>query len=298
LLAVAGPPDAVRSFTGRLALQDPRSALGDAIAAEAFRAVWDGDHIELHHRITTADRAVGAALGGAVALEFGTAAPLGTATVHLTGSAGQSFGAFITDGITLRLVGEANDYVGKGMGGGRIVITPPPDDISIGANGLSDRPPVLAGNTCLYGATGGQLWVAGAVGERFAVRNSGAIAVVEGAGDHCCEYMTGGTVVVLGPVGHNLGAGMTGGQAFVFDPRIDRLAARVNRDLVEVRRPHTDTLTELKWMVDIHHELTGSTRSGHLLAEWDNQAAHLWEIVPRGTAERVAADSSRRVIAA
>jgi glutamate synthase (ferredoxin) len=298
VLAVAGPPDTARSFTGRTALQDPRSSLGDTIAAEAFRAVWDGDHIEVHHRITTADRTVGAALGGAIALEFGTAPPPGAATVHLTGSAGQSLGAFITDGIELRLVGEANDYVGKGMGGGRIVITPPSDDVSIGADGLTDRPAVLAGNTCLYGATGGQLWVAGAVGERFAVRNSGALAVVEAAGDHCCEYMTAGTVVVLGPVGHNLGAGMTGGQAFVFDPRIDRLAARVNRDLVEVRRPHTDTLNEIRWMVEMHHDLTASTRAMHLLTAWDSLATHVWEIVPRGTAERVAATSLRRVGAA
>ncbi len=298
LVAVAGPPDAVRSFTGRLALQDPRSALGDAIAAEAFRPIWDGDHIELHHDITTADRAVGAALGGAIALEFGTAPPPGSATVHLAGSAGQSLGAFITDGIELRLVGEANDYVGKGMGGGRIVVTPPADDASIGAAGLTDRPAVLAGNTCLYGATGGELWVAGAVGERFAVRNSGAVAVVEATGDHCCEYMTGGTVVVLGAVGHNLGAGMTGGHAFVFDPRIDRLAARVNRDLVQLRRPHSDTLVEVKWMVETHHDLTGSARSGSLLAQWDDQSAHLWEVVPRGTAERVAAGMLRRVAAA
>jgi glutamate synthase domain-containing protein 2/glutamate synthase domain-containing protein 1/glutamate synthase domain-containing protein 3 len=298
LLAVAGPTNAVRSFTGRLALQDPRSTLGDLIAAEAFRPVWDGDHIEVHHDITTADRAVGAALGGAIALEFGTAAPPGSATVHLTGSAGQSLGAFITEGIDIRVVGEANDYVGKGMGGGRIVVTPPGDDASIGVDDLTARPAVLAGNTCLYGATGGQLWVAGAVGERFAVRNSGALAVVEATGDHCCEYMTGGVVVVLGSVGHNMGAGMTGGHAFVFEPRIDRLAARVNRDLVQVRRPHTDTLDEVRWMVEMHHDLTGSARSGRLLSGWDQQCAHVWEVVPRGTAERMAAETSRRVTAA
>src|SRR5690606_30004706 len=120
------------------------------------------------------------------------------------GAAGQSFGAFLTAGVELHLTGEANDYVGKGMGGGLVAIRPPEDDAS--------DVPVLAGNTCLYGATGGRLFIAGAVGERFAVRNSGAVAVVESAGDHCCEYMTGGTVVVLGPVGWNLGAGMTGGQ--------------------------------------------------------------------------------------
>src|ERR687898_2758457 len=134
------------------------------------------------------------------------------------------------------------------MGGG-IVVAPPP------ANDASDVP-VLAGNTCLYGATGGELHIAGAVGERFAVRNSGATAVVESAGDHCCEYMTGGTVVVLGRVGWNLGAGMTGGQAFVFDDRFDRLAARLNPDLVDAFRPDSAALQEVRWLVERHPELT------------------------------------------
>ncbi len=121
---------------------------------------------------------------------------------------------------------------------------------------------MLAGNTCLYGATGGELFVAGAVGERFAVRNSGAVAVVEAVGDHCCEYMTGGTVVVLGRIGYNLGAGMTGGQAFLWDPEVERVLTRVNPDLVEVLRPEHDDLDELRWLVERHAELTGSERAG------------------------------------
>ena len=149
------------------------------------------------------------------------------------GAAGQSFGAFLATGVELELIGEANDYVGKGMGGGRIVIRPPADDATAGTGSGRGSSTVLAGNTCLYGATGGELFVAGAVGERFAVRNSGAVAVVEAVGDHCCEYMTGGTVVVLGRIGYNLGAGMTGGQAFVWDPEVERVLTRVNADLVD-----------------------------------------------------------------
>ena len=166
----------------------------------------------------------------------------------------------------MTLVGEANDYVGKGMSGGRIVIRPPADDAG---------DPVLAGNTCLYGATGGELFVAGTVGERFAVRNSGATAVVEGTGDHCCEYMTGGTVVVLGLVGYNLGAGMTGGQAFVLEPEAERLLTRINNDLVESLRPDAETLDELRWLVERHAELSGSDLAATLLTDWDDTGAAL-----------------------
>ena len=148
--------------------------------------------------------------------------------MRFDGSAGQSFGAFLTHGIELELVGEANDYVGKGMAGGRIVVRPAVDDALGTTIDLRASSTVLAGNTCLYGATGGELLVAGAAGERFAVRNSGAVAVVEAVGDHCCEYMTGGTVIVLGRIGANLGAGMTGGQAFVWDPEVERVVTRVN----------------------------------------------------------------------
>src|SRR5204862_134697 len=150
--------------------------------------------------------------------------PRGTACVRFEGSAGQSFGAFLTHGIEFDLVGEANDYVGKGIGGGRVVIRPP-------ANDKGD--PVLAGNTCLYGATAGDVFIAGSAGERFAVRNSGATAVVEGVGDHCCEYMTGGTVVVLGGTGKNFGAGMTGGIAYILDLE-NRFEALYNPALVVV----------------------------------------------------------------
>ncbi len=285
LLAPPDDTEAPRRFVTTEPIQRVRSPLGDRLLAEAFRAVWEGDEIELDYQIGNADRAVGAALGGAIALEHGLRPPLGTALVRFSGTAGQSFGAFLTHGIELELVGEANDYVGKGMGGGRIVVRPPGDD---------EGDPVLAGNTCLYGATGGDLFVAGTVGERFAVRNSGATAVVEGAGDHCCEYMTGGTVVVLGSVGYNFGAGMTGGQAFVWDPRV-RLMARLNDALVEAERPSTEALEDLRWLVERHAELTGSERAAMLLKDWEAAADQMWHIQPRDRVARIGDQAARRV---
>ncbi|MDP8987178.1 MAG: glutamate synthase-related protein, partial [Actinomycetota bacterium] len=285
LLTPPADPDAPRRFVATVPIQRPRSPLGDRLLADAFRPVWDGADVDLSYPIVNADRSVGAALGGAISLEYGERPPRGTATVRFTGAAGQSFGAFLTHGVELELVGEANDYVGKGMGGGRIVIIPPADDAG---------QPVLAGNTCLYGATGGDLFVAGSAGERFAVRNSGATAVVEGTGDHCCEYMTGGTVVVLGPVGYNLGAGMTGGQAFVWDPGA-QLIARLNAALVEAERPDTESLEELRWLVERHHELTGSIRAAELLKDWHATVEHFWHVVPIDRVRRIEQGGASRV---
>ncbi len=157
------------------------------------------------------------------------------------------------------------------MGGGRIVIAAPPGDAG---------DPWLAGNTVLYGATGGELFVAGRAGERFAVRNSGALAVVEGVGDHACEYMTGGTVVVLGPVGRNLAAGMTGGELFVHDPD-GGVPIRLNPELVEARAASTDALARLRRLVERHFEFTGSARAAALLAAWDAHAGEMLQVLPR-----------------
>ncbi len=292
LAYVIAPPehtDEPRHFVERIPMLDPRSPLGDRVREDAFRLVWDGDEVDLEYPISNADRSVGAALAGAVALEYGALPPRGTARVRFEGSAGQSFGAFLSHGAEFTLIGEANDYVGKGMGGGRIVIVPPEGDAG---------DPVLAGNTCLYGATAGELFVGGSVGERFAVRNSGALAVVEGTGDHCSEYMTGGTVVVLGPVGHNLGAGMTGGQVFVFDPDTERVLARVNTDLVEALRPEPDDVDEVKWLVERHLELTGSLRAAELLKVWGQAAEMLWHVLPWDRPERHQRVEAHRVSAA
>jgi glutamate synthase domain-containing protein 3 len=280
----AGGP---RHFVERVELQDPRSDLGDRLLADAFRAVWDGDDVDLSYEIHNADRAIGASLSGAIALEYGELPPRGTARVRLTGTAGQSFAAWLAHGIELDLTGEANDYVGKGMGGGLVVIRPPENDAS--------ELPILAGNTCLYGATGGELFVAGGVGERFGVRNSGATAVVESAGDHCCEYMTGGTIAVLGPVGWNLGAGMTGGQAFVFDRDHERLISRLNPDLVDAVRPDMGGLEEVRWLVERHAELTGSRRAAMLLDHWAKAAAHVWHVLPKDQVRRFEEGQASRV---
>ena len=227
--------------------------------------------------MTNGDRAIGARLGGAVAKLHGAAPPPGRIRAHFEGSAGQSFGAFLTAGIQLHLVGEANDYVGKAMSGGRIVIAPPADDAG---------DPCLVGNTVLYGATGGKLFCAGSAGERFAVRNSGAVAVVEGVGDHGCEYMTAGTVVVLGDVGLNFGAGMTGGDAFVLDP-FGRLSERLNHDLVVAQEPSAVWLDEVRLLVERHSRYTGSSRATELLAEWEARASSFVHVAPRLQAEEL-----------
>jgi glutamate synthase domain-containing protein 3 len=186
------------------------------------------------------------------------------------GSAGQSFGAWLDHGVELVLEGEANDYVGKGMGGGVIVIRPFSGD----ASGEGPLRPVLAGNTCLYGATGGRLFLAGRAGERFCVRNSGAIAVLEGAGDHFCEYMTGGVAVALGPVGWNVGAGMTGGVAYV------REWGQLNPDSVCARPVPAEDAEPLRLLVEEHARRTGSRLACDLLADWEEAVRGFRQVVP------------------
>ncbi len=261
----------------------PRGAgdrLGGLIHAQGAAALDWAALVEPRHVVTNGDRAIGARLGGAVAKRHGAMPPPGRLRAHFEGSAGQSFGAFLTAGIQLHLVGEANDYVGKAMSGGRIVIEPPPDDAG---------DPCLVGNTALYGATGGKLFCAGSAGERFAVRNSGAVAVIEGVGDHGCEYMTAGTVVVLGEVGLNFGAGMTGGDAFVLDPR-GLIAERLNPDLVVAQEPSAALLEEIRVLVERHARYTGSRRALELLNAWESEAASIVHVAPRLEAAEVEAD--------
>ena len=172
--------------------------------------------VEIKSQVKNTDRTVGAMLSGEIAKRYGQAGlPDSTINAHFIGSAGQSFGAFLSKGATFKLEGEANDYLGKGLSGGRIIVVPPTDST------FQPDKNIIAGNTMLYGATSGEVYINGVVGERFCVRNSGAIAVVEGAGDHCCEYMTGGKTVVLGQTGRNFAAGMSGGVAYVYDEKGD-----------------------------------------------------------------------------
>ena len=278
LLVPPADRDATRHFVDHLPIQRPRSSLDERLLADGFSALWEGADIDLEYAITNADRTVGASLGGAIGLEWGSALPAGTVAARFTGSAGQSFGAFLAEGVSLELIGEANDYLGKGQGGGRIVVRPPADD-------AGDA--VLAGNTVLYGATGGQVFVAGRVGERFAVRNSGATAVVEGTGDHACEYMTGGTCVILGAFGYNLGAGMTGGQAFVYDPD-GLLSSRLNSQLVEASKVGDEAhVADLRFLVERHRELTGSHRAGGMLVDWDAALRCFWRVAPVDEVARI-----------
>jgi glutamate synthase (ferredoxin) len=206
--------------------------------------------------------------------------------VRFDGSAGQSFGAFLAAGVKITLVGEANDGVGKSMGGGRIAIAPPLDDA---------RDPVLIGNAALYGATGGELFCAGRAGERFAVRNSGATAVIEGVGDHACEYMTGGTVVILGPVGLNLGAGMSGGVVYVHDREL-LLPLRLNEQLVAAERVEGLGPEELLTLLERHVRYTGSERASELLARWELEAGRFWRVSPRVAAAAAEAPAEAQAV--
>jgi glutamate synthase domain-containing protein 2/glutamate synthase domain-containing protein 1/glutamate synthase domain-containing protein 3 len=270
------PRPGPRHYEASQPIQAPRDRLGDEVFDAVFRALWAGTGEAFDFDIRNTDRAVGARLGGAIGLEFGDRMPEQPVTVRFTGEGGQSFGAFLAQGVEFELTGEANDYVGKGMAGGRIVVRPPEDDRG---------DPVLVGNTVLYGATGGALFVAGRAGERFAVRNSGADAVVEGTGEHACEYMTGGVVVILGPTGFNLGAGMTGGVCYVHDPGA-AILARINTQLVEARRLEGGDLDDLLALVSTHADVTGSQRARALLDDWDRAAQGFWRIAPRGRLAR------------
>jgi glutamate synthase (NADPH) large chain len=219
---------------------------------------------------------VGATLSGEIARRYGNVGlPENTISFRFTGSAGQSFGAFAARGLSLELEGEANDYVGKGLSGGRLTLRHPKN-----AQFIPDQT-VLVGNTALYGATSGEAYIAGVAGERFAVRNSGAIAVVEGVGDHGCEYMTGGTVVVLGRTGRNFAAGMSGGIAFVLD-EFGELEKQCNSAMVELTRV-TDRSDRdlLRRLIEQHARFTGSARAKRELGRWEMSQRHFFAVIPR-----------------
>jgi glutamate synthase domain-containing protein 3 len=231
--------------------------------------------VRLERRIENKNRAVGGLLSGEIARVHGeNGLPDGSVEVGLTGSAGQSFGAWLTRGVEMVLDGDANDYCGKGLSGGTIVVRPPADATFAAEHN------VIVGNTVLYGATSGRAFFRGLAGERFAVRNSGAVAVIEGVGDHACEYMTAGTVVVLGEVGLNFGAGMTGGEAYVLD-REDELASRLNDELVAASAPDAAALVELRLLLERHVRHTASTRAHVLLESWPAEAQRFVRIAPR-----------------
>ncbi|MDR3235740.1 MAG: glutamate synthase large subunit [Prevotellaceae bacterium] len=242
---------------------------------KAKTAIARAEPVQLEFAISNVDRTVGAMLSGEIAKRYGSAGlPADTVQVRFKGSAGQSFGAFLAAGVSFMLEGDANDYLGKGLSGGRIAIAPP--------RGAAFAPEnnIIAGNTLLYGATSGEVYINGCVGERFCVRNSGAIAVVEGAGDHCCEYMTGGRTVVLGLVGKNFAAGMSGGIAYVYDKE-HTFDFFCNMEMVEldVMEDKTDK-EELHRLITAHLRYTGSPLAKQILDNWNEALQHFIKVIP------------------
>ena len=256
-------------------MHDIDSVLDRTIITASDPAISNGKEVSLEYTIANTDRAVGAMLSGLIADKFGNEGlPDESISVRFKGSAGQSFGAFLAHGISFKLEGEANDYLGKGLSGGRIAVAPP-----VRSHFAAEKN-TIAGNTLLYGATSGEVYINGRVGERFAVRNSGAIAVVEGVGDHCCEYMTGGRVVVLGATGRNFAAGMSGGVAYVWDPdrKFDYFC---NMEMVELSLiEDSSARKELHELIRQHYRYTGSALARQMLDEWNRYVDDFIQVTP------------------
>jgi glutamate synthase (NADPH/NADH) large chain/glutamate synthase (ferredoxin) len=251
-------------------------SLDEAILQEARDVILGmSSRLVARYKITNVNRDVGTALAGQIAYTRGNEGlPSATIDLTFTGSAGQSFGAFLVNGVRLTLNGEANDYVGKGINGGEIIVRPKASET------FAWHEQSILGNTCLYGATGGTLFAAGCAGERFAVRNSGATAVIEGVGDHGCEYMTGGLVVILGPTGKNFGAGMSGGLAFVYDAK-DSFPSLFNPAMISLERLNAQEESDsLRALINVHAKLTGSPHAKTLLASWEATVGKFWKVVP------------------
>ena len=249
----------------------------EEIIRAARQAIDEQEEVTLDYAIKNTDRAVTTMLSGEIAKKYGEAGlPDHTINIKFKGSAGQSFGAFAVNGLNIRLEGECNDYFGKGLSGGRISILPP----SRSNEDFHAEDNIIAGNTGLYGATSGELYINGKVGERFGVRNSGAIAVIEGAGDHCCEYMTGGRVVVLGETGRNFAAGMSGGVAYVYDPK-HTFDYFCNMDMVEINLVEDSvSRKELLELIRQHYLHTGSALAGRMLDDWHRYIEDFIQVVP------------------
>lgn len=257
------------------------AVLDDEILADVNiqNAIANQTTITKDINIINTDRSVGARIAGVIAKQYGDYGFKGQLNLNFKGTAGQSFGAFNIQGVNIHLEGEANDYVGKGINGGEIVIIPPREATYEASEN------VILGNTCLYGATGGQLYANGRAGERFAVRNSLATAVIEGAGDHCCEYMTGGLIAVLGSVGRNVGAGMTGGLGYFLDEE-GNFEAKVNPEIVKIQRICTaEGEAQLKELITNHVTKTGSKKGQLILDNWENYVPIFWQVVPPSEAE-------------
>ena len=278
-------------------------ALDQQLIVMCREALDSGTPVKFSTTIANVNRTVGTMLGHEVTKAYGgQGLPDGTIDITFDGSAGNSFGAFVPKGITLRVYGDANDYVGKGLSGGRVVVRPaetaPADYVA------EDN--IIAGNVILFGATSGEMYLRGQVGERFAVRNSGAVAVVEGVGDHGCEYMTGGKVVILGPTGRNFAAGMSGGMAFVYDPA-GELPDNLNAEMVELDALDDENVSWLHGMLQAHVDATDSAVGQRILNNWEEELKHFVKVMPRdfkrvlaaiAEAERTGADKNEAIMAA
>jgi glutamate synthase (ferredoxin) len=247
-------------------------------------AVERGEEVEADLGVRNVNRVVGTIVGSEVTRRWGAKGlPADTIRLHFRGSAGQSFGAFLPPGMTLSLEGDANDYVGKGLSGGRIALFPPR------TARFAAEENVIAGNVALYGATSGELYVRGVVGERFCVRNSGADAVVEGVGDHACEYMTGGHVVVLGSTGRNFAAGMSGGIAYVLD-ETGAFPARINRQMVEIEKlEDAEEILAVRRMIERHVAATSSLHAQGVLEDWGHAVPKFVKVIPKDYKRMLAA---------
>ncbi len=261
-----------------------KGILAEQMVTQILPAIEARSGGEFEFRVSNCDRSIGARLSGEIALRHGNTGMVeNPIRINLRGVAGQSLGVWNAGGLEIFLTGDANDYVGKGMAGGKIVVRPPE-----GSSFAANKTPIV-GNTCLYGATGGRLYASGTAGERFGVRNSGAVAVIEGAGDHCCEYMTGGVIAVLGPTGHNFGAGMTGGFAYILD--LERnFTDRVNMELVELHRITEEALEanlhHLKGMIADFVAHTDSVWGGHILENFEDYVRKFWLVKPKSASLR------------
>jgi glutamate synthase (NADPH/NADH) large chain/glutamate synthase (ferredoxin) len=272
---VAEDPTAIRYATRDRNDPEHDQPLDDIILQDVEEALRDAKPIHLSYRVDNTNRSLGTKVSGEISYQYGQAGlPEGTISIALQGTAGQSLGAFLASGLKLTLTGEANDYVGKSMSGGEIVVKPRPGHL------FEAKDNSIIGNTVMYGATRGRLFANGRAGERFCVRNSGGIAIVEGIGDHGCEYMTGGTVIVLGPTGKNFGAGMTGGTAYILDST-EHFLKQYNPQLVKAERliPEEDS-TLLKELIAAHFKNTGSPLAQSILSDWSRYRAHFWKVMP------------------
>jgi glutamate synthase domain-containing protein 3 len=255
-------------------------------------ALEDGTPVRATLDIVNINRTVGTILSHEIAKKWGAdLLPDGTIHFKFNGSAGQSFGAFLAKGVTLELEGDANDHVGKGLSGGRLIVYPPKN------SSFAPEENVIIGNVALYGATGGEAFFRGRAAERFAVRNSGAHAVIEGVGDHACEYMTGGRAVVLGPTGRNFAAGMSGGIAYVWDPQ-EEFPVNCNMGMVELEKVENgEEIAELRALIEKHQQHTGSTVAADMLARWDEVLPQFVKVMPTDY-KRVLEERKKRSAAA